>query len=240
MLLAVVLGLLLLFLILYILYYPPILLFTILQALNPEVLFHLPLKPDQRILALTIDDSPSIYTARILDALRKHGAKATFFIIGDQVPGHEDILKRIRSEGHECGNHAWSDEKTILRPLNEIEQQIRAVERLLPSNGNRVKYFRPGGGFFTGKMVKKVTEMGWKVVLGCIFPWDPIVTSAWVNARHVVCMARPGGIIILHDRRAHSVRQVELMLEGLKTGREEGWKVLSLGGLLEFGGWEEK
>jgi peptidoglycan/xylan/chitin deacetylase (PgdA/CDA1 family) len=167
----------------------------------------------------------------MLDSLKKYDAKATLFIIGDQVPAHEDILQRIHDEGHKVGNHAWTDEKTVLRSLTEVERQIKAVEVLLPANANGLKYFRPGGGFFSSKMVEKVMGMGYKVVLGCIYPHDPQVWSANVNARHVLSMVRAGGIIIVHDRQGHSGPQLELVLKGLKDG---GWKVVSLGGLLEI------
>ena len=179
----------------------------------------------------TRDDCPSPHTATMLDSLKKYDAKATLFIIGDQVPAHEDILQRIHDEGHKVGNHAWTDEKTVLRSLTEVERQIKAVEVLLPANANGLKYFRPGGGFFSSKMVEKVMGMGYKVVLGCIYPHDPQVWSANVNARHVLSMVRAGGIIIVHDRRGHSGPQLELVLKGLKDG---GWKVVSLGGLLEI------
>ena len=68
-------------------------------------------------------------------------------------------------------------------------------------------------------------------MLGCIYPHDPQLTNAEVNARHVLSMVRPGGIIIMHDRRGHSAPQLELVLKGLK---KEGWEVVSLGELLAF------
>ena len=108
----------------------------------------------------------------MLDSLKKYDAKATLFIIGDQVPAHEDILQRIHDEGHKVGNHAWTDEKTVLRSLTEVERQIKAVEVLLPANANGLKYFRPGGGFFSSKMVEKVmgmaTRLYWDVSIRMI------------------------------------------------------------------------
>ena len=220
------------FLLGYIIYYPPKSLFDYMQRKHPRVLWQISsLPPSSRVICLTLDDCPSPQTAAMLDSLKKHNAKATFFIIGDQVPGHEDIIKRIHDKGHEVGNHAWTDEKTVLRPLAEVERQINAVEELLPANANGLKYFRPGGGFFSSKMVEKVTEMGYKVVLRCIYLHDPQVWSARVNARHVLSMVRTGGIIIMHDRRGHSAPQLELVLKGLK---ENSWDIVSLGGLLEF------
>lgn len=165
----------------------------------------------------------------MLDSLKEYNAKATFFIIGDQVPGYENVIQRIQDEGHEYGNHCWSDEKTILRSLDEVERQVKAVEKLIPENANGVKYFRPGGGFFSNEMVERVLKLGYRVVLGCVYPHDVVIPSPWLNARHVMSMVRPGAIIVMHDRREHSEAQLELILEELKGG---GWDVVSLGGLL--------
>jgi peptidoglycan/xylan/chitin deacetylase (PgdA/CDA1 family) len=215
----------------YFIYYPPKSLFDYMQRKHPGVLFQVSLPSPHRVVALTLDDCPSQHTTTMLDSLKKHNAKATFFIIGDQVPGYEDVIKRIHDDGHEVGNHAWTDEKTVLRPLAEVERQIKAVELLLPANVNGLKYFRPGGGFFSSKMVERVTGMGYKVVLGCIYPHDPQVWSPSINARHVLSMVRPGGIIIMHDRRGHSTPQLELVLKGLKDG---GWDIVSIGELLKI------
>jgi peptidoglycan/xylan/chitin deacetylase (PgdA/CDA1 family) len=207
-----------LFLLGYIIYYTPKSLFDYMQRKHPGVLFQVSLPTNQRVTALTLDDCPSQYTSTMLDSLKRYNAKATFFIIGDQVTGHEDLIKRIHDEGHEVGNHAWTDEKTILRRPAEDEPQIKTVELLLPANINGLKYFRPGGGYFSSKMVERVTGMGYKVVLGCIYPHDPRVSGPSVNARHLLSMVRPGGIIIMHDRRGYSAPQLELVLKGLKDG----------------------
>jgi peptidoglycan/xylan/chitin deacetylase (PgdA/CDA1 family) len=220
-----------LFLLGYIIYYPPKSLFDFMQTRHPHVLYQFIIPQDRRIVALTMDDCPSPYTTTMLESLKVHNSTATFFIIGDQISGYEDLLDRIISEGHEVGNHAWTDEKTILRPLNEIGRQIKAVEELLPENVNGMKYFRPGGGFYSSSMVERATGLGYRVVLGCIYPHDPQVWSARVNARHVLSMVRPGGIIIMHDRRGWSAQQLELVLKGLK---EREWEVVSLGRLLEI------
>src|SRR3954452_19206383 len=60
---------------------------------------------DERVLSLTFDDGPSRWTAAILDVLRDHGARATFFVIGEAVAGNEWIVQRAYAEGHEIGNH---------------------------------------------------------------------------------------------------------------------------------------
>jgi peptidoglycan/xylan/chitin deacetylase (PgdA/CDA1 family) len=213
----------------YIIYKPPNFIIRYLQWKYPAVLFHVPLPPSQRVLALTLDDAPSRETAKILDLLKTYGAKATFFVIGAHAESYPELLQRIHDERHEIGNHMWKDEPTINIPLKELRSQLAEVESLLPPNTNEAKYFRPGSGIFSAKMVRIAASVGYKTVLGSIFPFDPQIPSATINAAHVLSMARPGGIIIMHENRPWSVDQLEIVLKGLTAG---GWKVESVGGLL--------
>lgn len=214
----------------YTIYKPPNLLVRYIQWMYPKVLFHVPLPASQRVLALTLDDAPSRETAQILDVLKTYGAKATFFVIGSHAEAYPELVKLIHDEGHEIGNHMWRDEPTIKLPIEELRPQLAKVEALLPPNKGGVKYFRPGSGIFSSKMVTIAGSVGYKTVLGNIFPFDPQIPSPWINSVHVLSMARPGGIIILHENRPWSVAQLELVLKGLTA---EGWKVESLGGLLQ-------
>ena len=75
---------------LYFIYKPPALLIQYFQHRWPDILFHVP--TSKKIMTLTIDDGPSQYTNEILEILKANDATATFFIIGSQVPGHEEIL----------------------------------------------------------------------------------------------------------------------------------------------------
>ena len=215
----------------YVIYKPPRAVISFFQWKNPDVLFQVPLPSTQRVVALTLDDAPSDETAKLLDILKKYRAKATFFIIGSQIASHPGLLQRMHDEGHELGNHAWADEPSVSLPLAELERQIKEVEALVPSNSNGAKYFRPGSGFFNKKLVQKVKGLGYQIVLGGIYPHDPQIHNAKVNARHVLSMVRPGGIIIMHDRRSYSPEQLGLVLEGLA---DKEWKVESVGGLIKF------
>jgi peptidoglycan/xylan/chitin deacetylase (PgdA/CDA1 family) len=213
----------------YIIYKPPTVVIRFLQWKYPDVLFHIPLPSNQKIVALTLDDAPSGETAKILDLLKAYDAKATFFVIGGQVAGRSNLLQRIHDEGHEVGNHAWADEPSISLLPADLERQIKEVEAMLPVNVGSKKYFRPGSGLFNKKMVATVKALGYRTVLGSIFPHDPQIHSAKINSAHVLSMVKPGGIIIMHDRRSYSAEQVELVLKGLVA---KDWKVVTLGGLL--------
>jgi len=64
---------------------------------------------DGPYIAMTFDDGPSAtLTPKLLDLLAAHHIKATFFVIGENVAEHRDIVARAAREGHEIGNHSWS------------------------------------------------------------------------------------------------------------------------------------
>jgi len=101
MLLLILLTLLIILLFLaYVIYKPPSPVINFFQHKYPSIIFQVP--TTQRVLALTIDDAPSRHTPQILDLLKAHNAKATFFIIGSQAssPSDRAVLERIHAEGH--------------------------------------------------------------------------------------------------------------------------------------------
>jgi peptidoglycan/xylan/chitin deacetylase (PgdA/CDA1 family) len=93
------------------------------------VLFQI--QTSRRIVALTIDDAPSPYTREILDILKENDATATFFVIGNQVPGSEEILADIVRAGHELGNHAMHDEPSVSLSSDVLAQEIDQVDALI-------------------------------------------------------------------------------------------------------------
>ncbi|KAK3337076.1 carbohydrate esterase family 4 protein [Cercophora scortea] len=232
----------------YAIYKPPGLLMRYLAHRWTDVLFRLWLPPHNKLVALTIDDAPSAHTRAILSALSTHGARATFFVIGGQVAGREDVLREIIRAGHELGNHGMHDEGARGLSDAELGDQIRRVEELIadayraegrtpPINppsmatgGGKRRYYRPGSGFFSDRMRALVRRLGYRIVLGSIYPHDAQVGYAWVNARHILSMLSPGGIIICHDRRSWTVPMLQRVLPEL---RERGYRAVTVSELLD-------
>ena len=87
-------------------------------------------------VALTFDDGPDPQTTpRILDTLRQHHVKATFFVVGSQVERHPDLLRRIVEEGHTIGNHTYNHtDMSKLTPGQiraELHRTQKAVDKAL-------------------------------------------------------------------------------------------------------------
>jgi endopolyphosphatase len=232
----------------YIIYKPPKFLIRYFAHRWPDVLFEVFALPPSagKLVALTIDDAPSSHTRDILKVLQDNDAHATFFVVGNQVSGREDILQEIVKAGHGLGNHGGRDEPARALTIPELEKQIVSVEGVIEtaytSAGVTVKdrketardrkYFRPGSGFFSSKMRELAREMGYKIVLGGIYPHDAQIGYEWVNARHILSMVRPGGIIICHDRRSWTVGMLRRVLPEL---RRRGYRVVGVGELVRAG-----
>ncbi|KAL8725710.1 MAG: hypothetical protein Q9166_007195 [cf. Caloplaca sp. 2 TL-2023] len=223
----------------YIIYKPPHLLIRYFQYRWPDVLWHVPLSSTNRVVALTIDDAPSEYTEEILEILKANGATTTFFVIGSPAKGREDVLRRLVREGMELGNHAMHDEPSRSLSDNILIKHIKSVEKIVddayaPASVENLppRYFRPGSGFFHNRMRKVVHDLGYRLVLGSIYPHDPQIPYPWANARHILSMLRPGGIIICHDRRKWTAPMLRRVLPEMKR---RGYRVVTVSELMRQG-----
>jgi len=218
----------------YVIYKPPTLLLRYFQYKWPDVLFYV--QTSSKIVALSIDDTPSRYTNDILQLLKENDATATFFVIGSHVGGHEDVLKDLVANGNELGNHAMHDEPSRSLSDATLTEQIHAVEVNIQNAYSAAgiqeppRYFRPGSGFFSERMREVVRRLGYRLVLGSIYPHDPQIPYWRLNAAHVLSMVRPGGIIICHDGRSWTIPMLEKVLPEL---RRRGYRVVTVSTLLK-------
>jgi len=184
-------------------------------AWNPGVLFRV--ETTRPVVALTIDDGPhAAITPRVLDLLARHGAKATFFVLGRNIPGNEEILARMRAEGHEIGNHLVEDRPSVLLGDEEFERQLLVVDPWVDAQA-RWRWLRPGSGWFTPTMTEQAARHGYRLCLGSIFPHDDVVHDPDRLAAEVLGRVRPGDVIVLHDgkdERAVLVATLERVLAG--------------------------
>ncbi|KAH0536188.1 hypothetical protein FGG08_006927 [Glutinoglossum americanum] len=200
----------------------------------PDVLWHVPTR--SKIIALTIDDGPSEYTDEIMQVLRANEATATFFIIGSQVAGREETLQNLIRNGNELGNHAMNDEPSRSLSDAALASQIESVREKLHDAYVAVdvegppNYFRPGSGFFSDRMRENLRKLGYRLVLGSIYPHDPLIPLWRVNAWYILSMLRPGGIIICHDRRSWTVPMLQKLLPEM---RRRGYRIVTVTELLK-------
>lgn len=218
----------------YMIYKPPTFLIRYCQYRWPYVLWRV--STSSKVVALTIDDGPSEYTSEIMQVLAANSATATFFIIGSQVAGHESMLRDLIKNGNELANHAMHDEPSRALHDATLSDEIQSVEEMLHSAYNAAgaerpsKYFRPGSGFFSERMRKALDKLGYRLVLGSIYPHDPQIPFWRINARHILSMIRPGGIIVCHDRRGWTPPMLRKVLPEI---RRRGYRIVTVTELLK-------
>lgn len=200
---------------------------------SPEVLYFV--ETARPLVALTIDDGPDpVATPRILDVLKRHGARATFFVITDRVAGNEALLRRILEEGHELGNHLTRDEPSIRLPDEEFERQLLTAHEIL-SAYSEVRWFRPGSGWFDNAMLRTLEGHAYSCALGSVYPFDAEVPSTWFATRYVLSNVEPGSIIVVHDVGARGLRTAAVLESVLPELETRGLQVVTLSTLARSG-----
>ena len=81
-------------------------------------------KEEQKKIAITFDDGPSIYTGKLLDGLKERKVKATFFLIGRYAEEYPEVVRRIDEEGHLIGNHTYHHVKIKGMSEEEAREEI--------------------------------------------------------------------------------------------------------------------
>jgi len=191
---------------------------------------------EDRSVALTIDDAPDPdSTPQILDVLRRHDARATFFVIGEQARHHRELLARMLAEGHELANHGMEDRPSVSLTRRGFERDLRETATILESAGAKARWFRPGSGWFDGPILGTLERNGYICAMGDIYPLDgtlPVrgLASWWI--RHGV---RPGSIVILHDRGERGLRTATILAEVLPQLAARGYRVVTLSELTRAG-----
>ena len=122
-----------------------------------------------KTIYLTFDDGPTdSVTPKVLDVLKEKQVRATFFVIGRQIRGREDTVRRTAAEGHAVGIHSYTHEyadiyKSESALLSDIEKCKSAIAAVLPGFNSSLYRF-PGGSFLCPQYRTAVTDAGYRYV----------------------------------------------------------------------------
>jgi peptidoglycan/xylan/chitin deacetylase (PgdA/CDA1 family) len=155
----------------------------------------------KREAALTFDDAPDAnFTPKVLDALKKAGVKATFFVVGNRVEAHPDIVKRIVKEGHVLGNHSYNHANLPKLTDNQFREQITKTDRLISKyTGNTPHLVRPPYGNINEDQIRWLRSGHKKIVYWDVDSLDWKGLSAEQVATNVLAHVHPGSIILQHS-----------------------------------------
>ena len=176
---------------------------------------------DEAAVALTFDDGPDPdATPALLELLRQRGVAATFFVVGERVRAHPDLVRRCAAAGHEIGNH--SDRHSLLLNFRlprgmtaELGACQETLERVL---GSPAAYYRPPVGLRNPAVHRACARLGLTVVGWQVRGLDRSRRAPARVADRILRRLRPGGIVLLHDGGQGRERLLEItsaVLDGL-------------------------
>ena len=149
--------------------------------------------------ALTFDDGPHpATTPGLLDVLDRHGATATFFLIGERARRHPELVAAIAARGHELGNHLMRDEPSIRLSDRQFRQQLADVTAMLERDGP-VRWFRPGSGWFSPRMLRSARGLGLRCALGTVVVDHARSPDARRLERRLIRRVQAGSLVVLHE-----------------------------------------
>lgn len=186
------------------------------------------IKKNKKVVALTFDDGPNpATTPQALDTLAKYNIKATFFVLGKNIAGNESLLKRMKSEGHDIGNHSWDHPVLTKIPLEDAKKEITDTEASLVNVlGSSSKLMRPPYGAISDDIrnsldlsfiLWNVDSLDWK---------SKNETAILTEVQHQVTN---GSIILMHDIHEPTVNSLPKVIEYLK---EQGYTFVTVSELL--------
>jgi peptidoglycan-N-acetylglucosamine deacetylase len=201
----------------------------LLERLTPNIVYRV--RTELPLVALSFDDGPHPeFTPQVLEVLKQHEAKATFFLIGERALRYAEVVARIRAEGHEIGNHYWRNGATLGHSNEEFVGNLEKTEKAIGA-GEKLELFRPPGGVAWPRQIRLARERGYTCVLGCAYPHDPMHPAVWYIRWLIEKNLVPGTIVILHDGIANPKRSIAALPHILAAGSKKGLRFVSIGEL---------
>ena len=190
---------------------------------------------DGPCIAMTFDDGPSAtLTPRLLDILAAHHIKATFFVIGENVGEHPEIVARAAREGHEIGNHSWSHPNLARMSDDTVRRQLwRTDDAIKSATGIRPRLLRPPYGSITARQKRWIhDEFGYEIILWDVDPYDWKRPGPSVVRNRILKETRPGSIVLSHDIHLGTIEAMPSTFDALEA---KGFKFVTVSQLIRMG-----
>jgi peptidoglycan-N-acetylglucosamine deacetylase len=180
-------------------------------------------KSKEKKMYLTFDDGPHPeHTIFVLDELKKHNAKATFFCIGNNVKQYPQVYKRIIEEGHAIGNHTFQHLNGKSTKDNVYLNDINTASKYIDS-----RLFRPPYGRIKSSQVKALSNLPkpYKIVMWTVLSGDfDIAITKEKCLKNVISNATNGSIIVFHDSEKAAEKMKHALPIVLNTFTEKGFE----------------
>lgn len=180
-------------------------------------------------MALTFDDGPNRkYTPLLLEGLKERGVVVTFFLMGKNIEGNEELVQQMETEGHLIGNHTYHHVQLSRISKEKARREIEKTgNEIYEITGNYPLYVRPPFGEWPKNLEQELSVIPvlWDIDT---LDWKCQDTDMVVNA--VKENAKDGSIVLMHDGYASTVEAVFQIVDYFL---EQGYEFVTVDRLLE-------
>ncbi|WP_019637500.1 polysaccharide deacetylase family protein [Paenibacillus fonticola] len=189
----------------------------------------------EKVVAFTFDDGPNpVYTHQLLDIFRQASSKATFYMIGNQIEQHRELVRTVVSEGHEIGNHTYTHPyMSRLCEQECINEVVWTEELIIETVGVKPQTFRPPYFDYNEQAAQFIRSRGYTIVgavNGEAMDWEQ------PGVQHIVDKTKekvsPGSVLLFHDGfgdRSQTVEAVRILVRELLA---EGYRLVTVSDLI--------
>ena len=171
----------------------------------------------ERALCLSFDDGPDpSETPALLDLLEEREVRAVFFVVGEKVEQHPELIRRLEAGGHLVGNHSWSHPERSFWRLGsgsvrwEVEKASAAIAKV---TGRKPRWFRPPVGHKPWALAPVLKDQALDLMGWTVRGFDGVRCDVGQVEARILAGTRPGAIVLLHEGRGTAVELTRRLLD---------------------------
>lgn len=169
-----------------------------------------------KCIALTFDDGPVSGTGKLLKYLAARHVRATFFLVGQNVKSHPEMVRKELAAGHEVGDHSYTHAQLTRLSSAGIKSEITKTQKAIhAASGFTPKLMRPPYGATNSRVATVTKRLGMPQIIWAVDPLDWRDRNSKTVESRVVSHARPGYIVLMHDIHPTTVAAVPKIISRL-------------------------
>lgn len=205
------------------------------KGIRTQAIIYSSARTTKKIVALTFDDGPSVYTPEVLGVLKRFHVPATFFLIGENVDLYPQYVRDEVKQGELVGDHTFTHPDLETISAAAVRWQLSHTEAAIFEAAHYVPHwFRPPYGSVNASIADLAAGLGLRTVLWSVDPSDWSLPGTEAIIDRVVGAVVPGSVVLMHDgggNRGETVAALPVIIEKL---RSEGYRFVNLDQLFGF------
>ncbi len=186
---------------------------------------------EEKKIAISFDAAwGADYTEELLEILREHNVKTTFFLVAFWVDKYPDMVKKIDESGHEIGNHSSSHPKMSQLSKEKIKEELDTTSGKIETiTGKKVILFRPPFGDYNNTLMKTASDLGYYVIQWDVDSLDYKDYGTNAIVERVLSKVKNGSIVLFHNNATYTKSALPLILKSLE---EKEYKIVPISELI--------